>query len=84
MERINDKHWATVLGMAGKVFESLRNAHRPDPYKDITPQTPVENFMPHRDVRKGEYINHAASLPGLEIPVAVAVLGWSLFHVRYV
>ena len=28
--------------------------------------------------------NHAASLPGLEIPVAVAVLGWSLFHDKYV
>ena len=31
------------------------------------------------------FINlHAASLPGLEIPVAVAVLGWSLFHDKYV
>ena len=29
-------------------------------------------------------ICHAASLPGLEIPVAVAVLGWSLFHDKYV
>lgn len=29
-----------------------------------------------------ETIDHAASLPGLEIPVAVAVLGWSLFHVK--
>ena len=26
----------------------------------------------------------AASLPGLVIPVAVAVLGWSLFHDKYV
>lgn len=33
-------------------------------------------------VRDEKNINHAASLPGLEIPVAVAVLGWSLFHVR--